>query len=575
MEIYKNNEKVYKIVELYNNSELINIFKEIPFVYTNKQFKFYNIAYDNYTDINQIFTYEGLDFFKNIIDDDNNLIDLNKFSFKKNFNFNYEDIDNYTNNEKFVSFETLKFDNNSVNNTILVYLNIDIKNIISNNIESKNKDKNQLIIKNKTNLYKYLKNSTCNFKFTEKEFFENKILQNRKKFNYDYVSGYLNENNYQYYEYFSKKIKEENNDYFNKNILNNLMYKDLFTIKNISCKNILFDVYDISLNLDINIINLFKEIETSQYIPIIKYVSNGEIQLYNIYKPFFRNIDTKDISTFLLKKDRISELNLNITSYQKKNIRFYKLKYLINKDYIQFKVNINPNNIVNIYLFENGYILCEYQTLKYIDKRDIINYLVFINKLIKKIKNKYKMNYLPLVNPENLFKNTIGALSYCKLINNELIYKFDLKNNFIENIKKIYKFDKELVKKINEDTVIYKDNNINLSNVFLNFFKKLNKLNNVLITSRPNLENLEIGFIYNITYGFYSADNIKAYINRYFKKKNNKISKKEKKILYEQISKIFNIENDKIDELYKIVEQSDNEESNVDFIYYIFCIFSI
>ena len=40
MEIYKNNKKVYKIVELYNNSELIDIFKEIPFVYTNKQFKF-------------------------------------------------------------------------------------------------------------------------------------------------------------------------------------------------------------------------------------------------------------------------------------------------------------------------------------------------------------------------------------------------------------------------------------------------------------------------------------------------------------------------------------------------------
>ncbi|MGA0233420.1 MAG: hypothetical protein ACO3MB_11170 [Saprospiraceae bacterium] len=37
--------------------------------------------------------------------------------------------------------------------------------------------------------------------------------------------------------------------------------------------------------------NLFQEIKTSDYFPMVKYVKNGETQSYNIYKPFFRNVN--------------------------------------------------------------------------------------------------------------------------------------------------------------------------------------------------------------------------------------------------------------------------------------------
>ena len=58
----------------------------------------------------------------------------------------------------------------------------------------------------------------------------------------------------------------------------------------------------------------------------------------------------------------------------------------------------------------------------------------------------------------------------------------------------------------------------------------------------------------------------------YLKRRNNRINKEEKKILFDLVKKIFNIHIDLIEKIYKDIEQFEYE-SNVDFIYFVSCIF--
>ena len=142
---------------------------------------------------------------------------------------------------------------------------------------------------------------------------------------------------------------------------------------------------------------------------------------------------------FLLKKDRISLFKEKISSLEESNFNLYKLKFLHKKDYLQIKIRIDDNNLMNIYIFENGYILNEFQTLTYINQDDIIKFSKFINKIIKKLKKKYKLTYLPLVNPENLFKNTDSNISYAKLLNTEFIYELKINDLYFIDLLSLYK----------------------------------------------------------------------------------------------------------------------------------------
>ena len=517
---YKNNTNFYKLFELFNNNDIISLYKEVPFIYSYQYYKLKNTGEGK--DFKQIYSYEGLSFFKNILDENYNSINHKNLTLKHNLNFNYNDVNSFVHPNKYFEFNDLKYNNVNRNNTIFIYLNSDIKqNILSISNANSNND---VIFKNKINLEKFIINySIKQFKLENKEVMEKIFLLNRKKFNYDYISGTLNDYNDQYL----KHLKKNNN--IDNYIINILFNNDIFEIENIKCKNILFDVYTISFNNNINLQHIFKEMETSYYIPIIKYVSNEETQYYNIYKPFFRNINSKTMNMFLLKKDRISKLKEEISSLEESNFNLYKLKYLYKKDYLQIKIRIDDNNLMNIYIFENGYILNEFQTLTYINQDDILKYSVFINKIIKKLKNKYKLTYLSLVNPENLFKNTDANISYAKLINTEFLYELRIDYEYLHNLLLFYKNIPELEESLNKIS-IYKNNKLNLLNLYLELFRRINRLNSVIvIPPEPNIDNLELKLIYNVTYGFYSKENIKAYMCGYLKEEIIELIKKKKK----------------------------------------------
>lgn len=331
-----------------------------------------------------------------------------------------------------------------------------------------------------------------------------------------------------------------------------IVHEPVLVIKQVSLKNWVWSGYDIGINVQLDLVNIFRDIEPNNYLPIIKFVVDGEVQLYNMYKPFFRNIDEKVIAQYLAAKDQILAFNVEVsTLYDRISIR--RLKSLINQDYLVMKWRLDDVNIMNIYLFGSGYLICEFQNMVYADATKLVDMSGIVNRVFGKIKDKYKLNMdLPALNPEKLIKATSGSIYLASNIN--VLYKFvcQIKPNILAGYGKISSTD-----------------SINHDKIMESMQKRIAQLPNVIVL--PGSFADKIKFIYTGTYGFYSNDNIKHYIRHYIIKKGNKLTDTDKTKLFEAVQNIFNIDEKAVALLFKELELTELEIKTGGLLFHINC----
>ncbi len=325
----------------------------------------------------------------------------------------------------------------------------------------------------------------------------------------------------------------------------------ILDITRVLLKNWVWSGYDIGINVQLDLVNIFRDIEPNNYLPLIKFVVDGEVQLYNMYKPFFRNIDEKVIAQFLAAKDQILAFNAEVSNlYDRISIR--RLKSLINQDYLVLKWRLDDTNIMNIYLFGSGYLITEFQTLAYIDATKLVDMSGIVNRVLGKIKDKYKLNLdLPALNPEKLVKTTSGSIYLASNIN--VLYKFvcQIKPSILASYGKTA-------------STVFNDDKIMES-----VQKRLLVLPNVIVLPGSSID--KIKFIYTGTYGFYGNDNIKHYIRHYIIKKGNKLTETDKAKLFDTVQKLFNIDEKEVDLLFKELELTELEIKTGGLLFHINC----
>jgi hypothetical protein len=333
------------------------------------------------------------------------------------YNMAFDDQQIFLSNEDSRLEDIIDYANTSTNNTINFIMASDMMEHIKK-METNNS-------KIYTNIRLYLTGIFTKFNNVTDE----SVLLNIRNFNVFLQSGFVNNHS----EKVLNTLVKDNK--ISKALMTTVIGESILNIRDIEQKKFVWSGYDLGISMNLDLINIFKDIEPNNFLPLIKYVSEGEVQLYNIYKPFFRNIDDKQKLVYLAGKDQILLLNENInTVYDRITVK--RLKNLINLDYLVFKWRLDDNNIMNIYLFETGFIICEFYTPGYINFDKTVDLAGITNKILGKIKDKYKLNLdLPILNPEKLIKQTTGAIMYNDLININYKITFDLISKLLNGYK--------------------------------------------------------------------------------------------------------------------------------------------
>ena len=519
-------DKDYQKYQLIDRPELVKyIIQELPYLFTG----FKEIT-DKKTSINN---FENITFFQdynsNIVNNNNN---NGSKSLNKLITSSYSSNDIFIKKNKSRYDQCLNYVELSENNTLFCYLNYDVFNYVSN-LESKS---NKIL-----NPFKVFFSGFLNkIKFTSLDDWKNKIINNRRNFTTHLETFCFNESSLQQLKYYKK------NNQLSKNNLNWINDNSVLFNKNMGYNNIILDVYNSHLDIDINLSNLFQEIKTSNYFPMVKYVKNGETQSYNIYKPFFRNVNQTIIKTYLTAIDIIqSPRNLE---------NFKKIKY---EDYLLIFRQLDDKRVIKLYLFETGYLILEYSNSVIIPVDDVLKYFNSIDIIYEKVKKLYKLTNLNIPNYEKNFKSTSGTVYRCHIIphmEQVSTFKIDSKMYYIwyqnnkDNI--INKNASEFPKLFNVDNLSNKDfiENTDYSTEIFNYLtsskynilkkvcNKLEKCNNYILKT-PNLSRIE--FYNKDIDNFFSESNIKNYII-YKLKENKKYKKSEKQKLIDAIKIIFN-----------------------------------
>ena len=354
----------------------------------------------------ELYSFEGINIFSDVLEA------------KNMYNMPYDDQQIFMSTDDTRLEDILDYINTTANNT----LHFIVANDFTDYIKLREKADNKIY----TNVRVFFTNLVA--KFTNMT--DEGMLLNMRNFNVYMQPGIVNTHTD---NRLNTLVKDGT---LSKALMRNIIDESILNIRDIEQRNFVWSGYDTGIGMDLDLVNIFKDIEPNIFLPLVKYVSEGEVQLYNIYKPFFRNIDDKQKLIYLAGKDQILSLNENINSvYDKISVK--RLKYLVNLDYLVFKWRLDDNNIMNVYLFESGFIICEFHTpAGYINFDKTVDLAGITNKILGKIKDKYKLNLdLPILNPEKLIKQTTGTVSYCDLINIKYKVTFDLVSKVVNGYK--------------------------------------------------------------------------------------------------------------------------------------------
>jgi hypothetical protein len=554
-------EVAYKAYELATNPEFLKLFKSLARVLGPVRYR-RTSAIGPINIANDVYSFEASEFFLGE-DDDKVPAGVVKYSF--------EDLTDFTLVDNHRMSDILNYEQGSTNNTLYYYLAADIHAWL---------DRPTTQASNNFKVFSAL--FTKKFKFTDLDDFVMQAMNNRRNFrlsiNQDIFSNET--------ENLMSGSKAEAGDvsiakHLSGALRRTLEKTDCLVVGDIECKNFIFDCFDLGIDTQINLVQLFQDIETNYYLPLVKYVTDGEVQLYNIYKPFFRNLDEKVMALYLKGKDLLAQFYEDIAATHE-DPAMRRLKSLIHNDYLVFKWRLDDKNIINIYLFENGYILNEYQNNYFIEQSRVLGYVGLLNKIISKIKNQYKLSELPLANPESILKPTQADIVYSDLVN--VAFKIPLTINQrigwayytgvmapsiapgVGSKDTIYTTADEFYK-ASESTGIVFDYLISTGKLMEKLHNMLNTQSNILVTKKYDEE---ISFLYKDTYGFYDDDNIKHFMRNYLRKKGDRISNAEKDKLFMTVEKIFKITKAHVDTLFTALESMEIT-SKFDFSYHIDC----
>lgn len=547
---------LYKAYELATHPEFLKLFKSLPRILGPVKYR-RTSAIGPINIANDVYSFEAAAFFLS----DAATADAIPMGLVK---YGFEDLTDFTLVDNHRMSDILNYNNNSTNNTLYYYLATDIYDWIDR-VQASNNFKPFVVM------------FTKKFRFTDLDNFVMQAMNNRRNFrqcvNQDI---FTNETEHM--------LSTTDAGRLTGGILRTLEKLPSMDIGDIECKNFIFDCFDLGIDTKINIVQLFQDIETNYYLPLVKYVTDGEVQLYNIYKPFFRNLDEKVMALYLKGKDVLSQFYEDIAATHE-DPAMRRLKSLIHNDYLVFKWRLDDKNIINIYLFENGYILNEYQNNYFIPQSKILGYVGLLNKIISKVKSQYKLTELPLANPESLIKTTQAEVGFCDLIN--VAFKIPLSINpkiswayystvmvpqITTNATKdtVYKTASEFYKAPDSIGIVF-DHLLDTGKLMDKLHSILNGQTNILVTRKYDEE---ISFLYKDTYGFYDDDNIKHFMRNYLRKKGDRISNAEKEKLFMTVEKIFKIGRSAVDELFAALESMEIT-SKFDFSYHIDCKFRV
>ena len=550
----------YSPLELSNSAEFQKLIRGIPVVFAPRRYK--KTTFENLYVSNDIYSFEGYQFFTDCVGSGPEVeLVQQQAQIRAGVKYSVPDLSEYTLVDNSALDDIINFAGLSTNNTLLVYLGTDIHTWYDTLPQSMGRSNNFgsfiQVFHQRTQKFGTLEDAS------------RAMINNRRNFRVANTQGVWTQSTLDILGQNPKWLELSNT------VRAGLCQQSVLDITSIGVKNFIFDCYDMGIETHINLKSLFQEIETNYYLPLVKFVSDRETQLYNIYKPFFRNMDERIINIFLRGKDRIMLFNEEILATSgKANIR--RLKQLINWDYLVFKWRVDDDNLVNIYLFENGYIITEYQTQQtsdaglFIDQTRVLGYMKLLTKIVSKIKDKYKLSELTLPNPERLLKTTSGTVEYSNLINAGLKYEFGIGNRLLWAWTKLYGPANTKVSKYDklEDWVRAKGPVAAYDNIIAaGFIKKMN----TAIANQPNMfvqhkYDEEIKFIYTSAFGFYSRDNAKYFMRTYLKDRADRVSNSEKDKMFASVGRIFKMTYDDCQSVFEDI-QSVELQTKYSFLY--------
>jgi hypothetical protein len=384
-------------------------------------------------------------------------------------------------------------------------------------------------------------------------------------------------------EFWLCAISNRNQFILNNNIINNTRdIKDdihktmdfMFTVNKQYWNKLTIDGYLNQSGMKLNLSILFKESVVSFYAPVIKYISGGEVQNYNVYLPFLKSLDSKIAKKYFNNVDILEQLNEKI--YSNTIIPYMKkIKYNKFSSYLLYKIMLIPNEpfvCLNVFIFETGYVIMNIDNTNdiVIEQEVIERAFTFLNVILKKIKKLFNIPKLELLNPESsiLYSAFTKSPKYYESVsiieqqtNLDINLNFKSYYVFQKFIKKIVegdKFDKEVTQQLLDiSSVEYqKDFYLFITRNKLKNNKNILPLLNDVISRSPNFKNSfmtdnEIKYIYTQIPGFFHKSNVVQYMFNRVSKIKGTLTKVKEHTLIKETASLFNKTITEIQSIFK------------------------
>lgn len=364
---FLNKDKFY-YDECMNNEELFHIFLNNPIILSHRY------TYINGNKKNTYYGYQNIDY---II---NSLKELGKLQTRD------KAVDKEKHLEKTKDFKFFIEQNISVDTIEYPYQNLDNFNKTINN---------EYFIITLADVKKYMPQNLIEYYFPFSDVkIDSKADSNlEKKREYDFINSKFN------FEFISKA------NYQN----------DILVVQKCFCRNIIFESLSPNLEFQYELANLYNNLNTNYYCPVIKYISDGEVKYIKLNKKFMLNHTYSEISKLTMNTDILKGGNR------------YNLPY---RDFIQYKWRISKSEILTVNFYDNGYSTIYFDDNKNIPiDEKLFNYLELVPNTIKQFKKIINAKQLKLPNIFNVFNENADKINYSKLLNSNIILntKLDIK----------------------------------------------------------------------------------------------------------------------------------------------------
>jgi hypothetical protein len=181
-----------------------------------------------------------------------------------------------------------------------------------------------------------------------------------------------------------------------------IYHDDIFNITDCFCRNIIFESLSDKLQTKYELANLYNNLNTNYWCPVIKYISNGEPKYIKLNKQFMLNHSYLETNRLIINTDIL-----------KGTSKFT----LPNMDFIQYKWRISKTEILTVNFYENGY-----STVYFDDDNNLkigktlFQYLKLVGVTIKTFKKIINAKNLKLPNISNVFNENAETVNYSKLL---------------------------------------------------------------------------------------------------------------------------------------------------------------